>query len=352
MDNALFLAKPEDGKQISQILESTAGNGMVVMSYTRRPDAYLSYQKESGTPLVYVQRQDQQIIQTCAMLVRKNYIGRAIKTTGYICGLKKISNYSGYAMNTFKIFNCFDDEKLDLTYCCVLKSNDSFRQMIEKNRRILSSAKICEFRTFMFNPSQRIKAPKHQFTFRQATSNDLNNLIAYLNEEGKKHDLFPVIESLDQFSNLSVEDFYLLLDNDQIICAAALWDVSSYKQYTVKKYSWFMKVLRGFNPLLSALKYIKLPKVDEPIIFPFISFLVCKDNNLDHYQIFLKEIAKVASRKYGLAGIALATNHFAYQFMKTLKSVSFDSNLYKLVFNDHDKNTIISDQIFTENALL
>ena len=52
MGNELFLAKPEDGKQISDILESAAGNGMVVMSYTRRPDAYLSYQKVGAFWLV------------------------------------------------------------------------------------------------------------------------------------------------------------------------------------------------------------------------------------------------------------------------------------------------------------
>lgn len=353
MGNELFLAKPEDGKQISDLLESAAGNGIVVMSYTRRPDAYLSYQKESGTPFVYVQKQDGQIIQTCAMLERKCYLSSEIKTTGYICGLKKNHAISGYAINTFKIFNCLDKEDVDLTYCCVLKSNDTFSQMLNKPRNSLTASKMAEFKTFMFNPAQRIRCPKHNFIFRRATQNDLGQLLKYLNEEGSKHDLFPVIESLNQFYNLHIEDFYLLLEQDQIICAAALWDVSSYKQYTVKKYSWFMKGLRIFNPLLALFKYIKLPKVNEPITFPFIAFLVCRNNNLANFQIYLKEITKVAAKKYGLVGIALASNHYAYNFMNRLKSVSFESVLYQLVFNGHQKDVVINtEHLFTENALL
>ena len=352
MSNDFFKAKKEDGKEISQLLESYAGNGLVVISYTRRPDAFESYMKESGEPYIYVQKDNNQIIQTCSMLVRKTYLSGEIKKTGYICGLKKNPNYAGYAINTLKLFNCFDDANLDLTYCCVLKNNDSFRSMIEKNRKILSVNKITEFKTFVFNPKQKIKAPKNQFTFRQATINDYDNLIAYLNEEGKKKDLFPVIESLEQFYNLKIEDFYLLLDEDKIICAAALWDVSSYKQYTIKKYNWFMKLLRVFNPLLSLLRYIKIPKENTSIVFPFISFLVCKDDNLDYYQIFLKEISKRASLKYDLVGIAVAKNHFAFKYMNKLKKIDFESILYQLTFNNHQKDLKVKDNVFTENALL
>ena len=352
MNKEIFLAKPEDGKQISQILESAAGNGMIEMSYTRRPDAYISYQKETGEARIYVQKDGEQIIQTCTMLVRDVYLGGQASRAGYICGLKKNHLYEGYAVNTVKLFNCFNDPTLDLTYCCVLKNNDTFRPMIEKNRKSLTVSQMAEFKTMMFNPSQKIKAPQNSFTFRQAKREDLDNLIKYLNEEGKKKDLFPVIKSLDQFENLKVEDFYLLLNNDEIIAAAALWDVSSYKQYTVKKYHWLMKVLRILNPLLTLLKYIKLPKENEPIKFPFISFLLCKDDDLNYFSIFLKEICKVASAKYGLVGLALPITHFAFSFMKKLKTVSFDSILYKLSFYNNEARASVKATIFTENALL
>ena len=55
MKNPIFEAKKEDGKEISRILESAAGNGNVVISYTRRPDAYESYMNESGEAHIYVQ---------------------------------------------------------------------------------------------------------------------------------------------------------------------------------------------------------------------------------------------------------------------------------------------------------
>jgi hypothetical protein len=75
MTESVYSAKPEDGKELSRILESSTNNGLVDLIYTRRPDAYESYLKEPGEPRVFVLRKDGRIITTCAELVRDVYIG-------------------------------------------------------------------------------------------------------------------------------------------------------------------------------------------------------------------------------------------------------------------------------------
>ena len=353
MGKNVFLAKKEDGEQISKILESVVGNSLFTMAYTRRPDAYESYMKESGKARVYVQKEGDKIAQTCAVLIRDMYVKGKPTKTGYICGLKKNPEYNGTSANGLKFFRCFKEEDADLFYCCVVKDN-KFQRMIEKDRNILYSRKITDLKTFMFNPNQKIKVPKHLYTFRQANEGDMQTLLAFLNEEGKKKDFFPVINSLEQFYNLKIEDFYLLMDGKDLLATACLWNVSSYKQYTVLKYGALMKLLRVANPILQALKYVRLPKENESLDFPFLSFFISKNDDLVNYKIFLNEINKVVSKDYGYLCLALPENHFAIDVFKEIKNLNIESTLYEVNFskNVNEDKSAAYGNVFTENALL
>lgn len=353
MENNSFLATKADGKEISRILESVAGNHLFTMAYTRRPDAYDSYMRESGEAHVYVHKKDDKIVHTCSVLVRDMYINGKITKTGYICGLKKNPEFKDLYPNSIKFFKCFQKEDVDLFYCCVAKDNN-FKNMIEKSRKIISFAKITDLKTFMYNPKQRIKVPDHPYTFRQANEGDIITILSFLNEEGKKKEFFPVIKSLDQFYNLKPEDFYLLSDGDEILAAACLWDVSSYKQYTILKYGSLMKMLRLANPLLQALKFLKLPKENVPMEFPFLSFFISKNDNLTNYKIFLNEINKVVAKKYDYLCLALPDNHFAIDIFKNIKNLNIESAIYEVSFSKDLKKdkSLVSGDVFTENALL
>ena len=148
------------------------------------------------------------------------------------------------------------------------------------------------YKTYILSPKVKVKAKKHNFTFRRATGNDTERLLHFLNAEGKKKDMFPVVKSFDEFYNLRAEDFYLLLDGESIVATAALWNQTEYKQYVVKRYRKIMKLARIFNPLLSAFRYINLPKENEPLDFPMLAFFLCKNDNTDNYLIFLNDIKR------------------------------------------------------------
>lgn len=353
MDKAKFLAKKEDGKQIAELLESNAGNGQIVVAYTRRPDAYESYMREAGDVKVFVDKENGECIKTFAEITREVYIDKKIHKVGYICGLKKKASHEGFSLSDYAMFKNIKDENVNMHYCCVLNDNTYMQNMMKKNRKLLKTDIVSLLTTYMFNPNVKIKITDNNYVFRKAKISDTEKLIKYLNDEGSKKDLFPVIKTIDQFYNLKIDDFYLLLDNDNIICVGSLWDVTPYKQYTIKKYSKFLKFIRIFNPILSALKYISLPKENEPIPFPFISFLLSKDDIKENYIIFLSQIIKVAAEKYNVVGIALPKNHGLNETMKKIKNVSFGSLILSVSFSwDKEKLAINPNNIFTENALL
>ena len=354
MDESIYYAKPEEGKEISRILDASTNNGLIDLLYTRRPDAYSSYMKEPGEARVFVTRKDGKVITTCSELIRNVYIGGEESKAAYICGFKKDHEYTGGAGISAKLVRSFVRDDIDSYFFCVLADNNNAKDMFEKNMGIISSKKLKPFKTFIFSPKVRFKAPKHSFAFRQANKGDIPKLFSFLNSEGKKKDLFPIIKSIDDYYNLHIEDFYVLMDGDEILGAGALWNSTPYKQYVVKKYSMILKIARVANPIISALGYPKLPKEKQSIDFPMLSFFVIKNDNLDNYLIFLDEIRKEVGKKYGMFAFDVVEDHYARKVLDKLPNVGFVSSIYELKFPWSKQKTKLlnPNSLATESGML
>ena len=115
-----------------------------------------------------------------------------------------------------------------------------------------------------------------------------------------------------------------------------------------------MKLARIFNPMLSALRYIKLPKENEPLDFPMLAFFLSKDDNVDNYRIFLNEIKREISKDYGIFVIGLPNSHFARPIMDKLPSISFKTEIYeiKLPWSEQEYKIPNPKRSFLECGLL
>lgn len=332
MNTSGYAASPAEGKEILRILESSAAKGSIELIYTRRPDAYESYIKDCKDARVFVSRHGDRVIGTCAELIREVYIDGEVCRCGYLCGLKKDAKHTGGVGFGPGFIKDLPQEGVEFYYCSVVAENGEVRRMFEKSSRLLSMKPLTGYKTYIVNPKVKIKAPCHSFTFRRAQRGDGAGLLAFLNGEGKKKDLFPVFRDLHGFHGLDVTDFYLLLEGESIVATAALWNQTDYKQYVVKRYGGLMKLARVCNPLLSALGYIKLPQEDQPLDFPMLSFFLCKDDREDLYRIFLKAVTEEIAKDYGLFVIGLPDGHFAKPLLDALPSISFKTELYGVEF--------------------
>ena len=86
MNGSKLIAHEKDGKELLKILESSAAKGAIELIYTRRPDAYESYMKENGNAFVFISRNEEKAVGTCAELVRDVYINGERCKAAYICG--------------------------------------------------------------------------------------------------------------------------------------------------------------------------------------------------------------------------------------------------------------------------
>lgn len=355
MRHITSLAEPEDGKEILKILESSPTKGNMELLYTRRPDAYLSYKKESNESYVYVVKEEEKIVGTAAELVRKVYIDGNAKKIAYLCGLKKDPNYCG-KINWGKIFiKNLVKKDIDCYFCSIVSDNKNTQKMFEKKRKkTMNMECLQKYTTYMLAPYFKFKIKDTGYIFKQIEKVDEHEVINFLNTEGRKKVFFPVIEKLNQFTNLKAEDFYVLKKGNKILAVGALWNQTEYRQYLVKKYKGIMKIARCLNPFLKLFGYIELPKENENINFPMLSFFISKDDNEEYYKAFLNNIAKEIKKQYGMFVIGTAENSFANNIYKKLRNIHFDTKIYSIDFilGNGQKIKINREKIWLECGLL
>jgi len=356
MSQKVYLAEEKDGEKILEILENSPAKGNIELLYTRRPNAYQSYKKEDKDSTVLVIKENEEIIATAAGIPRDVYIGGVPKKISYLCGLKKDKDYQGN-VNWGKIFiKSLVKPDIDAYFCSIVTENKEAQKLFEKKRkRTLNMEYLQGYTTYILTPYFKFKIDNpEKYSFNQANKKDEKEILEFLNKEGRKKDFFPIFKSLDQFSNLSINDFYILRKDNEIVSVAALWKQFGYRQYVVKKYNGIMKFAKIFNPVLKGLGYIKLPKENETIKFPMLSFFISKDDNEEYYKVFLNNINPVIKEKYGMFVIGTIQSSYMNNIYKNLRNIHFDTRIYSINFiiGNGKEEKIDKDKLWLECALL
>ena len=330
MSQSIQLATVEDGEEILQLLEKSTNKAPLDLIYTRRPNVYTSYINESRDSRLYVIKEDERLIASFACIPRTLWMDGVPKKVGYICGVKKDEKYKQNVNWYRAILRTIKDVDMDYFFCSILKDNNRAVNLFEKERKYLMNMNNCgEYITYILKPYFKFNI-SHSYSFRQATKKDENNIIEFINKESREKNLAPVIKNIEEYKNLKIEDFYILENSGNILGVAALWNQTNYRQYIVKKYRGIFKFIRILNPVLSRLGYISMPKENEVLNFPMLSFFITKDNDMNYYKIFLNNINKIISKEYGIYVIGAHKDSLQNDIYKKLRNLHFNSKIYLL----------------------
>jgi len=323
-------ATSSDGAEMLRLIESHHTDGNIKILFSRRPDAYQSYLLECNeAEMVLCIGDDGRLLAQTTCLPRKFYIDRKICTIGYVTGLHKAANRqvnimkmmeSGYTRSSAKHF-----------FISILDDNKSAFDLFAKRELIHP---ICDYTTYLLHPAA-IKSIRHNLTFRRATTGDADELLRFYNEIGSGYSFFPVFSAMSDFAGLTISDFFILESEGSIVAAGALWNQQAYKQYIVLGYNTIYRLAALCNPILRALHYPPLPKVNEAAHFAHISFLLGPENDPALERILLGEIAAVASN-YNFLAIGAVKGAALGQYLDTLRSLRLGS---KLCIIDYDKSS-------------
>ena len=90
MSNVFSFATSEDGAGILKIMESDIARGEIRLLYTRRPNPYNSFMKESDKSVVGIFKRDGEIVGTIAGIPRNFYVAGDEHNACYVTNMKRL----------------------------------------------------------------------------------------------------------------------------------------------------------------------------------------------------------------------------------------------------------------------
>ncbi|MBR6469445.1 MAG: hypothetical protein IKS84_03605 [Lachnospiraceae bacterium] len=330
-------AAREDAEGILRIMEEDTAPGGLKLLYTRRDDPLSSFLSESHESAVGVIKKDGRVIATIAAIPRLMYINGRESRVCYVTNMKRLPGVD-IQLNWYEMFEKMCKKvNCDIYFCSLITGNDDVERMLGKKRKFMPySVKMTGYKTYIISPSVKIKAAAAGVEFVRAAKDDEEGLVRFLNENGRKRNLFPVFDKLSDLGDLGADDFYLLKRDGNIVAAGALWDRRNVKQYVLVRCSGIYAWIRRINVIISKLGYITLPKDGQAADFAFISFLTAKDDDAELYRYLLKMICAAADDRAMLVTGTDVSNP-KYGVLEGIRSVSFTSMINEIIMTNIDK---------------
>jgi hypothetical protein len=334
------LARPEDGLELLEILETQAFSGNVSLLYTRRPDAYASFMRE-GEDVEIVVCRDRASGRIAGMGVsadRVLFVNGAPRRVGYLFGLRARPEYvlrTGVLHRGYARLRELRPSIPDLFLTSILEENEYARRLLEKRRSFMPEYRpLARYTVYAFAAKPGRRSGK---AVRRAGARDAPRLTGFLRQEGAAQQFFPFIsaDSFDRppFSGLTAEDFMIKEINGEITAAAALWDQSRYKQYIVRGYGGLMRAIRPLSFLFPLLGVPALPPAGSGLRAMFFSLACARENDpasLD--ELFEGCLRAAPTRSVMIAGAA--DGHPFASVFASRRHIGYRSRIYSVVWPD------------------
>ncbi|MBQ4077860.1 hypothetical protein IJD15_01595 [bacterium] len=308
-------ATEEDGEEISALLEQTAFDGDITLVYAKRPNAFVSVNKDSIKSAIVIGRNTETnkivgvgICQIFEMLVDNNK-----ERIAYLGGLRVDKTANLNIFSAYKLLENFVIENnVKYTYTTILEDNIYAQKMLTKKRKFMPEyKKISDYTVNIYKKNIRFKSNKNIELLKEE---EIPKLKKFIEEKTKDIIFFPL-------NTFNYKDFYVLKDSNNNICACGkLTKQMNHKQLIIKRYSKKLQLLKKLsNPILNLINLPPFPKENEIINYQTLSY-VLYDN-----EICLKDFIKQISHYIDYA-------FFVYGTTKTIKNIYTPINYKSFVY--------------------
>ncbi len=338
-------ATPEDGREMLEILEEAAFRGQISLLYTRRPDAFHSFQAEGERVEIVVCRDAERgkIVGFGACAARRVFLNGQPETLGYLFGLRVRREYAkkypllhrGYAF--LRDSSRQASPRLYLT--TILEENRAAQTLLEKPRDFMPTyTPYGAYRVYAFACSDKLLFRRKCGELRQARPDDADALTEFLSEQGRRFQSFPVVAPEMFRARIpgwpALEDFYLLksAQGDMLACGA-FWDQTAYKQYIAQGYGGAFRLLAPLSRCLPLFGIPALPKAGETLRFFTLSFWAVKNDDPAVFQAFLDGIPSVAAR-YPFYLVGAHETHPLRPVLQRRPHIGYQSRVYAVTWRD------------------
>lgn len=353
------LAGPQDSEQLLRIYECGDFKGGISVLYTRRPDPYLSLQREGEKAVIPIvtDKENGIIVGMGACVIRKATVNGEIRNTGYLTGLKGLPNYRKRVPSITDTYQFLYDQTrqdVDLYYTTILSENVAVQKMLEKKRKNMPEYRSQgEYTVYCFRTGRRLVRTGHElasgYTLEVGSAGSLAGnreaLVKLYQENTSDFNLAPAATDAPaapaaaDLPGLSDDAIYVLRNpQGDAVAACTVWNQQDYKQYIVTEYQGLYKYLKWLP--LKLFGYPSLPPANVPANYASITWLAVKDNDVALARYFVQKVAE-KSGKFGFLMLGLFANHPLVASMDKIKSIKYKSKLYTVHWPE---NTLELDQ--------
>ncbi len=325
-----------DNREVSDLINSTSVKGDIEVSFTKEPD-YLNALKVCADDVqAVIGKVNDKVEILGTRSLKKVYINGEKETLGYLSDLKISNNAKKiHALSEgFKYMkSLMDDGKAKLHIATIIEDNKQGKVALtwaNKNPNIPNFYDLGIMNTYFILPILPKYVSKKVQIIR-GSIDILDDIVKFLNTEGRKKQFFPVYtkEYFLNLPNFNIEDFYVAIEDNEILGVMAKWEQTPFKQVIIKKYNNKWKWIKKLTGQI-------LPQENEPIKQFYLSFIVIKNNDNNIFDALLNKIYN-DNRDYKYFSLILHNKDNLNHSLKKFFSIKYKSRLYITEFMKNEE---------------
>jgi ribosomal protein S18 acetylase RimI-like enzyme len=362
-DIEIRLAQEEDDEELRRILRESPMTGDISLSFEREPDYFIGAQVTAPENQIIVAKDldSMKIVGMGSRSLRPLYANAEVQTIGYLSQVRIDPNYRAMRKGLVKAFEYLHDLHRDdassFYFTSVFEDNLPARRLFTRGLpglpKLFEYARMHTLAIYSRRKKREIK-PDSSFRIIRGSEPYRQAILDCLHRNHARYQLSPYWDKDLIFNDvhtpgLTPEDFFIALQDEQVIGCLALWDQGKFKQTVVRGYSrWLGNFRRIFNFVSGVVGLPVLPPVNSKISYAYASLLAVDHDSLEVYQALLRNLYNHAVEKgYKYFMLGLCDDHpfLAYTTSK-YAHVDYRSLIYLVTWDlDSDPRALLDDRL-------
>jgi hypothetical protein len=336
------LAKPEDNTELLEFSAKADMPGAIRFSFDRSPDYLAALHVEGFHSDVFICRENKtgRLVATGHRSVKRVFVNGEPVAVGYLGGLRvepevRSASFLSRGYTQLREIRAGHPTPFDLTTIM----EDNFQA-----RKVLLSARLglpgyhdfgrfcCMALSLQAEGNSRLGS---RLSLRHATQTDAENVVAFLNREGRAKQFFPEYP-LEDFgrpdgllSQLDWTDVFLAFRGAELVGVLAAWDQRAIRRWRVTGYARWLRLSRNVLNLWARLRRMPLlPSPGAPLNYFILSLICIRDNNREVFNALLDEIIRTQQDRYAFFLAGLHERDLLLPELLARPHVSLASRLY------------------------
>lgn len=342
----LGLANSTQDPQLRGLVRSMAMPGAIRVAFAREPEFFPSLDIEGHFNQVIIASENEQLCGMAVRSIKTVYVNGIKQDIGYLHGLRLAEGARratllgrGYRF----LHRLHQDGRAPVYLTSIIESNKSVQALLTSGRAGLPVYQdLGRFFTFAVNLNRHVRPNvKSDVIIRRGSEVPLADISAFLQQEGRKQQFFPVYTEQDLKSSTDFDptQFYVLYDGNSMAGVCGVWDQSAFKQNIITSYARWLATARPLiNRGLMWSGFQPLPGAGKALRSFYISFLAVCDQDPALFRMLLNAVYRdYCTKEYHYFLVGCHETSPLVRTMSSFFTIRYTSRIYLVYWQDGQK---------------